>query len=556
MPTRRDTNFPSPTNSDEFELMLRDICALEWNDPYTDKFGRKGQKQYGVDVYGQPVDLNGKYRAAQCKLRTKKEQLTEQEIEAEVSDAKKFPHGLDTLIIATDAPRDTHTQILVDQISQREMSHGSFRVVIWFWDNITERLAAYPKLIVNYYPDFYANLTTLPVVERLIDTPLQIVSVTQSLSSSSVVIEDALKLRGLRVLNPGNFGTTSANPSLNDFLPDGVLCSYDISLTETTDSTLLKFAGIVQNHIQQVESPCPVFVTMPSSLTASFLQSLATLGGDPQRIQILNTELSLNEIADLILQDIFRYGYTRRGGLATIDIAIRTREGRTDSILLDLDWQARLSTSRFPTPTEWKDILVPALTAVRSQLLNQSDRTRIQINCQLPLPAAFALGFFFNMRIARVGVWARKTEVSDFKQQFWLSDGDPADMTFVPEWIKHPDDSNQTAVVELTSYVSIHKPVEAFAKEIGLVPDVWLQMRVRKEGTTIANIEESFAAAYANQVGQAIRHLNEQGITDIHLFARIPSPLAILIGQRLQACGRIHLYWFDNPTYRFAFSLI
>ncbi len=125
-----------------------------------------------------------------------------------------------------------------------------------------------------------------------------------------------------------------------------------------------------------------------------------------------------------------------------------------------------------------------------------------------------------------------------------------------PEWIKHPDGSNQTAVIELTSYVSIHKPVESFTKEIGLVPDVWLQMRVSKEGASIGNIEESYAVAYANQVGQAIRHLNEQGITDVHLFARIPSPLAILIGQRLLACGRIHLYWFDNPTYRFAFSLM
>lgn len=558
MPTRRDTNFPSPTDPNEFESMIRDICALEWNDPNTDKFGRKGQKQYGVDVYGQPINLNGKYCATQCKLRTKKEQLTEQEIETEVRDARQFPHSLDTLIIATDAPRDTHTQILIDQFSQREMSHNGFRVAVWFWDNITERLAAHPKLIVKYYPDFYANLTALPIVERLIDTPLQIVSVTQSPSNSAAhLIEDALKLRGIRVIKPGNSRTASAPPLLNDVLPDGVLCSYSIAVKETADSIMLKFAGTVQNHIQQVESPCPVFVTLPLSLATPFLQSFTTLGGDPQRIQILNIELLPNEIADRILQGVFHYGYTRRGGLATIDIAIRTREGRPGSILLDLNWHARLSTSRFPTPTEWKDILVPALTAVHSQLLNQSDRTRIQINCQLPMPAAFTLGFFFNMRIARVGVWARKTEVSDFKQQFWLSDGDPADVTFVPEWIKQSDGSNQTAVVELTSYVSIHKAVAVFAKETGLVPDVWLQMRVRsREGETIANIEESYAVAYANQVGQVIRHLNEQGITDIHLFARIPSPLAVLIGQRLQACGRIHLYWFDNPTYRFAFSLM
>lgn len=556
MPTRLDTNFPTPTDSDEFELMIKDICALEWNNPHTEKFGRKGQKQYGVDVYGQPIDLNGKYRAAQCKLRTQGEQLTELEIEAEISEARQFPHELDILIIATDAPRSTHTQILVDQLSQREMNHGGFRVVIWFWDNITERLAAYPKLIVKYYPDFYANLTTLVTVERLIDTPLQVVSVTQFYSNIPAPIEEALKLRGIRVLKPGSSGITSANTPLNDVLPDGIVCSYSIPTTETINSNLLRFAGSVQNQIQQVENLCPIFVVLPLSLTRQFLQSFATLDGERQRIQILNTERSLNEMADQILQGVFRYGFARRGGLATVDIAVRTREGRPSSVLMDLDWRAKLNTSHFPTPTGWEGAFVPALTAVRNLLLNQSDRTRIQISCQLPLPAAFALGFFFNMRVARVGVWARKAEVSDFKQQFWLSDGDPADATFTPEWRKQPDSDKQSAVVELTSYVTIHKAIEPFIKESSIVPDAWLRVHLERDGKPLSNIDEAYAVAYANQVGQVIRHLNEQGITDVHLFARIPSPLAVLIGQRLLACGRIHLYWFDNPTYRFAFTLM
>jgi hypothetical protein len=45
-------------------------------------------------------------------------------------------------------------------------------------------------------------------------------------------------------------------------------------------------------------------------------------------------------------------------------------------------------------------------------------------------------------------------------------------------------------------------------------------------------------------------------VTDIHVFARLPSALAVLIGQRFEACGRIHLYWFNNPTYQFAFTLV
>lgn len=555
MPTRSETNFPRLINADEFESLIRDICALEWNDPHTEKFGRKGQKQYGVDVYGQPVDGQGKYRGSQCKLRTQGKQLTEQELETEIIEAKKFPHELDRLIIVTDTPRDKNTQVLVDQISIREISNRGFNVSIWFWDNITERLAAYPKLIVKYYPDYFANLTTLPTVEGLIDTPLQVVSIVHPLNSLTL-LEERLKFRGIRILRSFKPEVGWAYSALSNVLPDGAVCSYNSKPeSKTIDSTLLKFTSNVQTLAQQLENPCRIFVILPSLLVAQFMELFKSLDGDPQRVQILTTELPLDDAANTIFQAVFHYGYTRRGGMVTMDIAVRTHEGRPSSVLLDLDWQTKLSTSRFPAPEEWKTIFMPAVTAVHSQLLNQSDRARIQISCQLPLPAAFALGYFFNIRLARIGVWARKTEVSDFKHQFWLSDSEPAEAVFKPEWIKHPDSSGRSAVVELTSYVTIHKAVESFMKELGTVQDAWLQMRLERDGKPIANIDEGYAVAFANQVGQTIRHLNEQGITNIHLFARIPSPLAVLIGQRLQACGCIHLYWFDNPTYRFAFTL-
>lgn len=555
MPTRSETNFPRLTNADEFESLIRDICAIEWNDPHTEKFGRRGQKQYGVDVYGQPVDGQGKYRGSQCKLRTKGKQLTKQEIETEVNEAKQFPHELDRLIIATDTPRDKNTQVLVDQIGTRELSNGGFNVSIWFWDNITERLAAYPKLIVKYYPDYFANLTTLPTAERLIDTPLQVVNIASPLTKLTP-LEERLKFRGMRILKSIKPEVNWGYSALNDVLPDGAVCSYNMPMSETSGATLLKFAGSVQALAQQLESRCPIFVVLPSSLVAQFMELLESLDGNPQRIQTLATDLPLEDAANTIFQAVFHYGYARRGGMTTMDIAVRTREGRPSPVLLDLDWQTKLSTSRFPMPEEWETIFTPALTAVRSQLLNQSDRARIQISCQLPLPAACALGYFFNVRLAKVGVWARKTEVSDFKHQFWLSDGDPAEVVFKPEWLKQPNSSSQSAVVELTSYVSIHTAVESFIQESGKAPDAWLQMRLERDGKPFANIDEGNAIAFANQVGQTIRSLNEQGITDIHLFARIPSPLAVLIGQRLQACGRIHLYWFDNPTYRFAFTLM
>ena len=83
MPTRFTTNFARLTDANEFEDLVRDLCVLEWNDPDTKRFGRSGQTQHGVDVYGQPEGLNGIYWGAQCKLRKKETQLSEKDIEDE-----------------------------------------------------------------------------------------------------------------------------------------------------------------------------------------------------------------------------------------------------------------------------------------------------------------------------------------------------------------------------------------------------------------------------------------------------------------------------------------
>jgi hypothetical protein len=179
MQTKLNINLPRLIDDDEFESLLRDICALDWGDPDTKQFGRKGQKQFGVDVYGRPNDFQSVYRGVQCKLRTTDKQLSLNELEQEVVDARNFPHRLDKLIIATDGPRDTNTQILVDTISDQEVENSGFRVVIWFWEDITERLAAYPRLILKYYSRLFEDLSSIPLLEKLIDLPIHVTASVQ-----------------------------------------------------------------------------------------------------------------------------------------------------------------------------------------------------------------------------------------------------------------------------------------------------------------------------------------------------------------------------------------
>ena len=88
MPLLVTSDFPPPKDDKEFEEIVRDIFAGHWNDPNTKIFGRSGQGQSGVDVYGQPNQMKSWF-GIQCKLR-KTGQLTRKDLEREIEMARSF----------------------------------------------------------------------------------------------------------------------------------------------------------------------------------------------------------------------------------------------------------------------------------------------------------------------------------------------------------------------------------------------------------------------------------------------------------------------------------
>ena len=463
MPTRLDTNFARPRDHDEFESLIRDICALEWGDPNTRRFGRKGQRQFGVDVYGLPTDLEGVYRGVQCKLRTKDDTLSEAEISNEVKAARAFPHDLDKLIIATDAPRDTHTQVLVDLISQEENRNYGRQVTIWSWDEITARLAAYPGLIVKYYADYFANLSSLPVVEQLIDSPLSVVFASPLSTPTVSRFRQELVFRGIRLLDhPISAPLPLRGSDPSHATPDGYVCH--LSLADVSEDEALPIRKMFVNHVgflaQQKPPDCSFAVVVPEALLQEVKHELEALGVHLQSIDLVPGEADLNEVARQIFTKIFDFGYARRGALPTINVTIRSVPNRPDSALLDMDWQAKLDIRGYPSPAEWHELFIPSLLTVVKTLTALPNKTCIQIESRLPIPAALAVGYFLNLRVARLGVWARTAGVSDFKHQFWHSDGKPADDALASLWVRKPEEESAQAVLELSTSVSLHSSVK------------------------------------------------------------------------------------------------
>lgn len=553
MRTRLNIHLPKLSDENEFESLLRDICALEWSDPNTAKFGRSGQKQYGVDVYGRPSDRPFSYRGVQCKHRTTNKQLSRKEIEKEVADGKLFPHGLDRLVIATDTPRDSNTQIIVDKINERELAAGGFQVCIWFWDDISERLAAYPQLMMMYYKDLYKHVTTSPFLEKLSELPIHVLFDSPFESQILGEISGNLQFRGIRLSDANTLARTDLESESN--LADGIIYSFVAGGTAINETSLYSLLSKLSNHISRLNADTPIFVLLDPENMSQFTDGAGRLGLNISRLSLLMANQSAMNIADHIFGVVFSYGYTRRGSPNTFNLLARTRELHSKGILLDINWQEKLDTERFPANDEWETRIVPALRSVHKQIMTRAETPRIQINSQLPIPAAIALGFYFNLRVATVGVWARTTASSDFKKQFWLSDAHTENITFQPEWFPLTNEDGHHAILEISSYVSIHQSVWTFVNSQNLKINKWGSITLNVGGASPESIDESVAVAFANSIGQIARQLNGQGITDIHLFARIPSALAVLVGQRLYACGRIHLYWFDNPSYRSAFQL-
>ena len=544
MPVRLDTNFGRLTDADEFEDLICEICRLEWEDPSTQKRGRRGQEQDGIDVYGQPIDAGGLFRGAQCKLRTANQQLTKKEIENEVRSAESFPHPLDRLIIVTDAPRDTTVQDIVHQIDEQQRQQGKMRVSIWFWDSICQRIAAYPELIVRFYPDYFANLTTLPIVEKLINRPLTLLTVRSDPSNEYTELEKALCLRGIRLATTEDFKKIPWDGELLD----GGLFQY-------AGRDITELVAFVHQVLSYAGNNFPIFVILSGVLNDEFRSISAQLRGATHNISVLNSEYPFARTVLEIFSSVFEYGYERRGSPATVNLAFRSNPTRVTSTLLDVDWSREINPPQFPSVGTWNEVLWAALSDIKNVVLQQGDRLRIQIYAGLQLPAAVAVGFAFNLRIARVGVWARQTGISDFRQKFWLSDVDARADSIVTNWTVNPEKGNSMVVVEASVGFDIGHAVRSYLDQEGNSQLPWVQLKMAHAEQDRTSLGQEESVAFANHVAKVIRECNAQGIHEIHLFLRTPAALAVLIGQRLHACGRIHLYWFDNPTYKFAFTL-
>ena len=144
--------LPPLLDEDTFENLVRDIMRRVFDDPGIERFGRKGQKQRGIDGLS-PADSTITF---QCKLKDTRHERDDriravllEELEEELRQTNGLAKPLTRFIFASTFKNDTELQNKAASLSSTTLT-----VEYWGWETITERIWEYAQqLLPSYYPD-------------------------------------------------------------------------------------------------------------------------------------------------------------------------------------------------------------------------------------------------------------------------------------------------------------------------------------------------------------------------------------------------------------------
>lgn len=164
MPTLSEMNIPTPKSWNEFQAITTSALKIRWSNQNFQEYGRGGQAQQGVDIYGH--DDLGRSVGVQCKNKTV---LTSDEADAEIKLAENFQPALDNYFFAISGPRDAKIQTYLRTLSDERLKNGKFPVGVLFWDDLIQDLASVPQEFSKHFPqlrlkeEFSISLTNHPV---------------------------------------------------------------------------------------------------------------------------------------------------------------------------------------------------------------------------------------------------------------------------------------------------------------------------------------------------------------------------------------------------------
>ncbi|MBS0981500.1 hypothetical protein [Acetobacter thailandicus] len=153
--------FQPPLYWQQFEDLAHGLLGEVYNCPDAQQFGRPGQAQDGIDVFGRSKRYG--MIGVQCKRHSNLDEngspfpggpITRKLLYQEAAKSLGFKAKLSIWILATTARRDTAVQNWVNELNEEwEADNRNCRAMVWSWDDIVGYLNAFPELQRWYYED-------------------------------------------------------------------------------------------------------------------------------------------------------------------------------------------------------------------------------------------------------------------------------------------------------------------------------------------------------------------------------------------------------------------
>jgi len=211
----------------------------------------------------------------------------------------------------------------------------------------------------------------------------------------------------------------------------------------------------------------------------------------------------------------------------------------------ELDWSTHFdhATRQVPSSSTWNNILLPQLRDLEKTIHRSTECRLIHLRGKLCLSAAFAFGHVFSVAAGY------RLELQH-RTQSWRSET-PPDPACRLEVVEEPGSGQATDLLLVLSVTDNARPqVLEYVKDQGLMfrAHTYLSPVGGPSDFGIKGI--AHASALAQQTRQELRRLlRVHHPKNTHLFYWGPQSLAVLIGQKLNACGAIQLYEYLNPGY-------
>ena len=170
-PPRKE--IPPPKGDDDLEDLVLALFRVVWKDAGAKLHGRSGQRQDGVDLYGEDHFGGSGLNGVQCKQHSSATLVTDQalvaELQEEVEKAKAFRPPLQRFIFATTARRSTALQQGARDLAELHKEDGLFAVDVLGWEDIEDLLRRHSEVLAWYLderakiPGLQLDIGRLPI---------------------------------------------------------------------------------------------------------------------------------------------------------------------------------------------------------------------------------------------------------------------------------------------------------------------------------------------------------------------------------------------------------